>query len=63
MVNVLGVVVLGASKTLFVSLLTERVILKLTLEILEWLAKQSTNKVDDRLVVLMRERLRETWVV
>jgi len=63
MVNVLGVVVLGASKTLFVSLLTERVILKLTLEILEWLAKKSSNSVDDKIVLMMRERLAESGVV
>ncbi len=63
MVNLLGAVVIGASKTLLVSLLTERVILRLTLEVLEWLAKRSSNKVDDKIVALMRERLAESGVV
>ena len=45
------------------SLLTERVILKLTLEILEWLAKKSSNSVDDKIVLMMRERLAESGVV
>ena len=63
MINILGAVVVGASKTLLVSLLTERVILRLTLEVLEWLAKRSSNKVDDKIVSLMRERLAESGVV
>ena len=63
MINVLGVVVLGASKTLLLSLLSEKVILKLTLEILEWASKRSSNNVDDKIVLLMRERLQETGVV
>ena len=61
--SLLGAVVLGASKTLLVSLLTERVILKLTLEILEWASKRNSNKIDDRVVELMRERLQESGVV
>ena len=35
MINILGAVALGAAKTLILSMLTERIILKLTLEILE----------------------------
>ena len=63
MINVLGAVVLGASKTLLLSLLSEKVILKLTLEILEWAAKRSSNSIDDKLVQMMRERLQETDVL
>ena len=63
MVSLLGAVVLGASKTMIVSMLSEKIVLKLTLEILEWLAKRTTNQVDDRLVEMMRERLAETGVV
>ncbi len=60
MVSLLGAVVLGASKTLFVSLLTERVILKLSLALLECLEKSSSNSVDDWIVLIMCERLKET---
>ena len=60
MVNLLGAVVLGASKTLLVSLLTERVILKLSLALLECLEKSSSNSVDDWIVLIMCERLKET---
>jgi hypothetical protein len=63
MVNVLGAILLSTSKTLILSLLTERMILKVTLEVLEWLAKRSSNSVDDKIVALMRERLAETGVV
>ena len=63
MVNVLGAILLSTSKTLSLSLLTERMILKVTLEVLEWLAKRSSNSVDDKIVALMRERLAETGVV
>ena len=36
MINVLGAVALGAAKTLILSMLSEKIVLKLTLEILEW---------------------------
>jgi hypothetical protein len=63
MVAILGGAVLGAAKTVVLSMLTEKIILKLALEILEWAAKRSSNTVDDKLVLMMRERLQETGVV
>ena len=63
MINSLGAVALGAAKTLILSMLTERIILRLTLEILEWAVQRSSNSIDDKLVQMMRQRLSETGVV
>ena len=56
-------VILGAAKTMLLSMLTEKIILRLTLEILEWAVKRSSNSIDDKLVAMMRQRLQETGVV
>ncbi len=63
MIAMLGTVALGAAKTMILSMLTEKIILRLTLEILEWAVKRSSNTVDDKLVAMMRDRLQETGVV
>ena len=63
MITMLGTVALGAAKTMILSMLTEKIILRLTLEILEWAVKRSSNTVDDKLVAMMRDRLQETGVV
>ena len=59
----LGTVGLAAAKTLVLSMLTERIILRLGLEILEWAVKRSSNSIDDKLVHMMRDRLQETGVL
>ena len=63
MIGMLGTLALGAAKTLVLSMLSEKVILKLTLEILEWAVKRSSNTIDDKIVLMMRERLQETRVI
>ena len=63
MINVLGAVALSAAKTLILSMLTERIILKLALEIMEWAVKRSSNSIDDKIVLMLRERLQETGVI
>jgi hypothetical protein len=62
-IALLGTVLLGATKTLVINALSEKIILKLGLEIAEWAAKRSTNKIDDRLVLLMKEQLQETQII
>ena len=59
----LGTVGLAAAKTLVISMLSEKIILRLGLEILEWAVKRSTNSIDDNLVQMMRDRLQETGVL
>ena len=59
----MGTLALGAAKTLVLSMLTEKIILRLGLEILEWAVKRSSNTIDDKLVLLLRERLQETNVI
>ena len=63
MIALLGTVGLAAAKTLVLSMLTEKIILRLGLEILEWAAKRSTNKVDDKLVLMMKDQLQQTQVI
>ena len=63
MIALLGTGGLAAAKTLVLSMLTEKVILRLGLEIAEWAAERTTNEVDNNLVGLMREQLRKTGVV
>ena len=56
-------VITKTARTLITTLLTEKMILMLTLDCLEWAAKQTTNKVDDGLVEIYRARLKESGVV
>ena len=63
MIAMLGTVGLAAAKTLVISMLSEKIILRLGLEILEWAVKRSTNSIDDKLVHMMRERLQQTGVL
>tara|TARA_Y100000310_G_scaffold303290_1_gene341521 strand:+ start:506 stop:688 length:183 start_codon:yes stop_codon:yes gene_type:complete len=50
---------IGTAKTMVISLLSEKLILKVTLELLKWAVSKSTNKVDDKVVSLMEEQLRK----
>ena len=63
MIAMMGTLGLAAAKTLVLSMLTERIILRLTLEILEWAVKRSSNSIDDKIVLMMRERLQATGVI
>ena len=47
----------GAAKTLVVSMLSERVVLRVLLMLAEWAAAKSTNSLDDRLVIEMKTKL------
>ena len=41
----------GAPKTLVISMLSERVVLRVLVMLSEWAAGKSTNSLDDRLVL------------
>ena len=66
MIALLGTVLGATAKTLLISLLSEKVIIKVLVGknegdgLLGWLVKRSTNKLDDQLVHTIRERLQET---
>ena len=47
----------GAAKTLVVSMLSERVVLRVLLMLAEWAAAKSTNSLDDRLVIEKKTKL------
>ena len=47
----------GAAKTLVISLLSERVVLRVLVMLCEWAAKRTTNSLDDKLVNEMRSKL------
>ena len=66
MIPILGTVLGATAKTLLISLLSEKVIIKVLIGtkqgdgILGWLVKKSSNELDDQLVQTIRERLQET---
>ena len=47
----------GAAKTLVISMLSERVVLRVLVKLSEWAAAKSTNSLDDRLVLEMKTKL------
>ena len=47
----------GAAKTLVLSMLSERVVLRVLMMLAEWAAAKSTNSLDDRLVIEMKTKL------
>ena len=46
-----------SSKTLVISMLSERVVLRVLVMLSEWAAAKSTNSLDDRLVLEMKTKL------
>ena len=53
----------GHAKTMLLSMLTEKMILKLTLTLLEWAADRTTNEIDNTMVNMMRSQLQKTGVI
>ena len=47
----------GVAKTLVISMLSERVVLRVLVMLSEWAAAKSTNSLDDRLVLDMKTKL------
>ena len=47
----------GVSKTLVISMLSERVVLRVLVRLSEWAAAKSTNSLDDRLVDEIKTKL------
>ena len=47
----------GVAKTLVISMLSERVVLRILVMLSEWAAAKSTNSLDDRLVLEMKTKL------
>ena len=47
----------GVAKTLVLSMLSERVVLRVLMMLAEWAAAKSTNSLDDRLVLEMKAQL------
>jgi len=55
--NVIVPLLAGAAKTLVISMLSERVVLRVLVMLSEWGAAKSTNSLDDRLVLEMKTKL------
>ena len=49
----------GTAKTILVSLLSERVIIVVFIQVAEWLAEKSSNSLDDQRVQPLKVRLKE----
>ena len=47
----------GAAKTLVVSMLSERVVLRVLLMLAEWVSAKSTTSLDDKIVTEIRSKL------
>ena len=47
----------SAAKTMVVSMLSERVVLRVLVMLSEWAAAKSTNSLDDRLVLEIKTKL------
>ena len=47
----------GAAKTMVVSMLSEKVVLRVMLLLAEWSSSRSTNKIDDKFVSEIRTKL------
>ena len=47
----------GVAKTLVISMLSERVVLRVLVMLSEWAAAKSTNSLDDRLILEMKTKL------
>ena len=47
----------GTAKTLVISMLSERVVLRVLVMLSEWAAAKSSNSLDDRLVIEMKTKL------
>ena len=47
----------GVAKTLVISMLSERVVLRVLVMLSEWAAAKSINSLDDRLVLEMKTKL------
>ena len=63
MIALFGTVGLAAAKTVVLAMLTEKMILKLTLMLLEWAADRTSNEVDNKVVEMMKEQLKKTSVI
>ena len=51
----------AVAKTLVISMLSERVVLRVLVMLSEWAAAKSTNLLDDRLVLEMKTKLEADW--
>ena len=47
----------GAAKTMVISMLSERVVLRVLVMLSEWATAKSTNSLDDRVVSKMKAKL------
>ena len=47
----------GAAKTIVISMLSEKVVLRVMLMLAEWAAARSTNSLDDKIVTEIRGKL------
>ena len=56
-------ILIGTVKTLALSLLSEKMILKLLITLMEGAVPRTSNKLYDKILVMMREKLEEDGIV
>ena len=56
-------ILIGTVKTLALSLLSEKMLLKLLILLMEWAVPRTSNKLDDKILAMMKEKLEEDGIV
>jgi|TARA_R110002051_G_scaffold10955_1_gene40747 hypothetical protein len=61
--SALGDMVIKSLKVALLTFFTEKMVLKLILDLLRWGSEQTTNKIDDKIVTEYEDRLKESGVI
>ena len=56
-------ILIGTIKTLTLTMLSEKMILKLLIVLMEWAVPRTTNELDDKILILMKEKLEADGIV
>ena len=56
-------ILIGTIKTLALTMLSEKMILKLLIVLMEWAVPRTTNELDDKILTLMKEKLEADGIV
>ena len=56
-------ILIGTIKTLALTMLSEKMILKLLIVLMEWAVPRTTNELDDKILILMKEKLEADGIV
>ena len=61
--SVFGDMIIKSLRVALLTFFTEKMVLKLVLDLLKWGSGQTTNKIDDKIVSEYEDRLKESGVI